>query len=301
MQKNINSSGFSILMAIGTIAVLLLLVSSLALTYIREYKITRFSYNDVLASTNAEWAFEYGMLKAKNHKDGFQDTVTNTEPDGKILELLTPRSKWVKTEYSIIASSKDKTFVIENFQHLIIPLFVSNEWIMSPWWVQSKNPSYQTGSINTSNLSIVGVWDLAWSITAMSGSETISITGSGDINTTKTGIIRIQTNQCYSQVDGSIKDCKFFVPGDDEILYSYDETMKISDFLSTKIDPYYTLYNSTPWSKSITISWSSPFSLPTMVLTAKSKKWDSSQIFQFTEDKWKFYDALKYGIYNTGP
>jgi hypothetical protein len=54
MQKNINSSGFSILMAIGTIAVLLLLVSSLALTYIREYKITRFSYNDVLASTNAE-------------------------------------------------------------------------------------------------------------------------------------------------------------------------------------------------------------------------------------------------------
>lgn len=301
MQKILNSSGSAILMAIGTIAVLLLLVSSLALTYIREYKITRFSYNDVLSSTNAEWAFEYGMLKSKNHKDGFQDTVSNIEPDGKILELITSRSKWVKTEYTIIASSKDETFDIQSKQHLIIPLFVSNESVISPWWVQSKNPTYQTGTMNTSNLSIVGIWDLTWTITAMSGSETISITGSGDINSTKTGIIRIQANQCYSQVDGSIKDCKFLVPGDDELLYSYDETVKISDFLSTKIDPYFTLYNATSWAKSITITWDAPFSLPTMILTAKSRKWDSSQIFQFTEDKWRYYDALKYGIYNTAP
>ncbi len=301
MQKTLNSSGFSILMAIWTIAVLLLLVTSLALTYIREYKITRFSYNDVLSSTNAEGVFEYGMLKAKNHKDGFQDTVTNLEPDGGILDLGTPRSKWVKTEYRMIASSVDHTFIVPGNQHLIVPLFVSDESLITPGWIQSKNPTYKTGSANSTNLSISGIWNLSWSITAMSWSESIAITGSGDINSTKTGIIRIKSNQCYSQVDGNMIGCEFMVSGDDDILYSYDETKTISDFLSTKIDPYYALYNPTASAISITIKSTSPFSLPTMTLTAKSKKWDSSQIFQFTEDKWKYYDALKYGIYNTGP
>jgi hypothetical protein len=41
-------------MAIGTIGVLLIIVSSLAITYMRESKLSRFSYNEVLVSTAAE-------------------------------------------------------------------------------------------------------------------------------------------------------------------------------------------------------------------------------------------------------
>ena len=41
-------------MAIGTIGVLLIIVASLAISYIRESKLSRYSYDEVLSSTVAE-------------------------------------------------------------------------------------------------------------------------------------------------------------------------------------------------------------------------------------------------------
>ena len=108
--KITNSSGFSILMAIGTIGVLLILVTSLAISYIRESKLSRYSYDDVIASTAAEGEFEYAMLKARNHRDGFQDATSSGELDGNILDLSTPRSVGLQTQYNIVASSTGETF-----------------------------------------------------------------------------------------------------------------------------------------------------------------------------------------------
>jgi hypothetical protein len=36
-------------------------------------------------------------------------------------------------------------------------------------------------------------------------------------------------------------------------------------------------------------------------VTTEARKWDALQSIRFTEDKSKYYDALKYGVYNTGP
>ena len=108
--KITNSSGFSILMAIGTIGVLLILVTSLAINYIRESRLSRYSYDDVIASTAAEGEFEYAMLKARNHRDGFQDATSSGELDGNILDLSTPRSAGLHTQYNIVASSTGETF-----------------------------------------------------------------------------------------------------------------------------------------------------------------------------------------------
>lgn len=187
-----NTSGFSILMAIGTIGVLLIIVSSLAITYMRESKLSRFSYNEVLVSTAAEWAFEYGMLKVTNHRDWFQDTVSPVEPDGKMLELSTLRSKWLETEYAIIASGTWKVFTLSGSEHLIVPLFVSNDAIISTLGIQSKNPVYHTGADNSTNLNVSGIPTMTWSIIAMSGSENVALTGTGNINTTTMGSIRIK-------------------------------------------------------------------------------------------------------------
>lgn len=52
------------------------------------------------------------MLKIRNHKDGFQDIVSSTEPDGKIMELSTPRSAGLQSEYTIVAASSGKTFIV---------------------------------------------------------------------------------------------------------------------------------------------------------------------------------------------
>ncbi len=297
--KSTNSSGSSILMAIGTIAVLLILVSSLAVSYIRESKLSRFSYNEVLVSTASEWIFEYGMLKIRNHKSGFEDATFSGEVDGNILDLSTDRSKGLHTQYSISSSSTSHVFSLSGSEQLVIPLFSSTGSALL--WVASKSPIYNTNVANTSNLEISGIGGLSWSIVAMSGTQNIAIAGNGDISLATTGLLRITLSQCYSAVDGSPKSCSHLDPWDDEVLYSYDETKSIADFLANKTDPYFILYNSnTPASPPILVNITStrPFSLPTITLTANSKKWDSSQIYEFIEDKWKYYDVLKYGIYN---
>ncbi len=307
--KIINSSGFSILMAMGVTGILLIIVTSLALTYIRESRLSRFSYDEVLSSTAGEWFFEYGMLKIRNHKDGFQDTVSSVDPDGKILQLSTPRSEWLQTHYSIIASSTGQSFSLSGGHHLVIPLFISNETLIIPGGIESKNPSYNTGTTNTSNLSISGIWNQSWTIVAMSGSESIAITGSGDINPTKIGSIRIQATQCYDSngnlwvnpARDSFGNCVWIYSpsqGGEVLAYSYDEYMSIGTFLWIRIDPYFILQNSNNFDITLNFSSTAPFSLPTTTLTATATKWDSSQVFRFTEDKWKYYDALKYWIYN---
>jgi hypothetical protein len=78
--------------------------------------------------------------------------------------------------------------------------------------------------------------------------------------------------------------------------------MKVGDFLSSVENPYFMLYNNTSEIKTITIKSdpSTPFALPTLIVTAQAQKNDSLQTFRFVEDKSRYYDALKYGIYNDG-
>jgi Tfp pilus assembly protein PilX len=85
-----NNKGFSIIIAMGTIGVLLIIVVGLASTYLRELRLTRSSYDDIVAYASAEGMFEYGMLKVHNHREGFQDQVNTTDNiDGKENFLLT--------------------------------------------------------------------------------------------------------------------------------------------------------------------------------------------------------------------
>ncbi|NRH21299.1 hypothetical protein HOO68_04615 [Candidatus Gracilibacteria bacterium] len=308
--KIINSSGFSILMALGVTGVLLIIVTSLAITYIRESQLSRYSYNEVLASTAGEGSFEYGMLKIRNHKDGFQDIVSSTEPDGKIMELSTPRSAGLQSEYTIVAASSGKTFIVGDGEHLVIPLFTSDESPITPGGIHSKNPSYNTGSINSSGLYISGIGSLSWTIIAMDGLKSVALTGDGDINPLKNGIIRVQAVQCYDSSGNlgihpgdldALGNCTGIYSealGGEAITYSYDTTESIASFLSTKQDPYFVIQNSTLSDLSLNFSSTLPFSLPTISITATANKGDSSQVFKFTEDKGKYYDALKYGIYN---
>lgn len=171
MKKSHTSrqAGFSTLMAIGTIAVLLIIVAGLATTYIREMKLSRTSYDEVIAYANAEGMFEYAMLKMRNHREGFADSVENSETDGKILIPSTPRSQGMQSSYIITANSSDEVFDLQKDNHLILPLFTSAETYLSGL---SKNPQYNTDITNTTDLS-VSLGNLSWTIVAMSGSESV--------------------------------------------------------------------------------------------------------------------------------
>jgi hypothetical protein len=293
-------------MAIGTIWVLLILVTSLAISYIRESRLSRYSYDEVIASSAAEGEFEYAMMKVRNHRDGFQDATFSGELDGNILDLSTPRSAGLHTQYNIVASSTGETFSLSGGQHLIVPLFAGTGTALTRF---SKIPSYETGAQNTTGLNVSGLSELSWTITAMSGSESVAITGVGNIDSTTSGNIRIKASQCYAGTmrpgydTWSLIDCSTLdtSKNDEELFYIYDTPSTIVAFLSAKTDPYFILYNPNPETNPpifVGMSATTPFSLPTLTIRSTATKWESSQVFQFVEDKGKYYDALKYGVYN---
>lgn len=284
-------------MALGTIGVLLILVTGLATTYIRELKLSRTTYDEVIAEASAEGMFEYAMLKVRNHREGFADSVTSDDLDGKMLTLSTDRSKNLKSSYTIEASSTEYIFTVPSNTHLILPLFSSNESQIGTSG-KSKNPQFNAGTSIVQWLEINGLDNLSWTIVAMSGSESVGITGSGNIDANKIGTIRHKDTRCNNSNGDEIFCETFWVA--EEIPYFYDEEKGVSDFLTTWIvDPYIIIYNSDPSPKDMIIKTnpSTPFALPTLTVTSIAQKNDTLQTFRFVEDKSRYYDALKYGVY----
>jgi hypothetical protein len=299
-------------MALGTTAVLLLLVSSLALMYIRESKLSRFSYDDLTASTNAEWTMEYAMLKVRNHPDGFEDSVSQSEPDGTLLDLSTERSRGITTQYAIHAATNSQMFLVGAQEHLIIPLFTADESLL-PLATTSRNPTKTGATKNTNNLQVIVLDPSAsWTITAMSGSESIAITGKWDIDAATDGTIRVRARQCYDHSTGDeIVDCAGFDPsaGDEELIYFYDVNESVQDFLSDPLvkNPYFMLFNNAPIDPDdidggmimvqIESDPTHPFTDPALLIETESRKWESVQRYRMDLNKSKYYDALKYGTY----
>lgn len=133
----------------------------------------------------------------------------------------------------------------------------------------------------------------------MHETESIGLSGSGDINSIKTGTIRHKDMQCYDSSGNNLSDCLSSSVAE-ELPYFWDESVTVADFLSdaTTADPYIMIYNDKPTEQEVHITASTPFALPQMTIEATAQKNDSSQIFRFTEDKSRYYDALKYGVYN---
>lgn len=67
------------------------------------------------------------MLKVRNHREGFADSVEDSEPDGAILVPTSARSRGLTGLYAIHASATEYNHELMSNEHLIIPLFASDE------------------------------------------------------------------------------------------------------------------------------------------------------------------------------
>ncbi len=290
--------GFSILIALGTIWVLLILVTGLTLTYIREIQLSRTTYDEIIANMSAEWVFEYAMLKVRNHREGFSDTMNSENIDGKQFLPETERSKNLESEYRIQASATGYTQILSPNEHLIIPLFSGKENPIDAFW-NSKNPSFSWWVLSVNSLTVTGLDGLTWTITSMSGGQSIGLTGMWNIASSSFGTMRRENEDCYDTNGNTIACNNPSVV--ERIPYFFDEQISIDDFLTTTENPYFIVTNTLPTQISIGLKSMTPFTLPTLTIETKAKKNWSVQTFRFTEDKSKYYDALKYGIYNTSP
>lgn len=169
-------------------------MTSLASIYINELKLSRFQYNDIISYAQADGAFEYAMLKVKNHREGFQDSMKNTDPDGKMFIGTTPRTLGTQVQYQITSQSKNETFTLSGSSHLILPLFVGTGNIIagSSSSIDPRNSS-TTEKISTLSLTSTGdISGISWSIVAMSGTENIGVAGTGIITSNTIGTVRLR-------------------------------------------------------------------------------------------------------------
>jgi hypothetical protein len=122
------------------------------------------------------------MLKVRNHREGFEDSMKNDDIDALIFSGSSDRTKNTKTTYTIEAQTKDHTFAIGVNQHLILPLLSADGELLSSG-KSSKNPTYSSGILQVRSLSLDGtnLSDITWSIVGMSGSENVSLSGTGGI------------------------------------------------------------------------------------------------------------------------
>ncbi len=203
-------------------------------------------------------------------------------------------------KYQIRAHSSRETFPLRNNEHLILPLFIAQ---MDPinGSTTSKNPLYTP--LTTPVTSIIKMEtsasesDISWSIIAMKNGKNIGISGSGMIIPGKTGILRTNGIDCYDAF-GRITICN---GSEKEALdYFYDESIRIDTFLSSDItDPYLLVYNAGS-DANISLETNTPFALPKLEVMTEVRKGNALQSIRFQEDKTRYYDALKYGIYNSG-
>ena len=81
------------------------------------------------------------MLKVRNHREGFSDTMNSENIDGKQFLLESERSKNLESEYRIQASATGYTQTLAQNEHLIIPLFSAKEDSIDAFR-NSKNPYF---------------------------------------------------------------------------------------------------------------------------------------------------------------
>lgn len=295
--KNTNW-GFSTLMALATISILLIIVTGVATVFINEMKLSRTIYDDFITSVWAEWIFEYGMLKVRNHASWFQDSIHNSDPDGEMFRLHTLRSENLAWWYTIISTSTGKIFDVGQNEHLIIPLYSSKEGYLV-WSVNSKKPERNYEIQKSEWLVTKGMPDLQWTIVAQSGSESIWLNGSGNIHPGSIGIMREREADCYDESGNKLPNC--FGEYAEMLEYFIDTWVQVSEFLGKPeiTSPYLIIYNQFP-KKEIYVETlaTTPFSLPYISIEAWVQKNSSSKIYRFSEDKSSYLETLKYGIYN---
>lgn len=310
-------------MALGIVAILLIVVTGLAAMYMRELKLSRFSYDEILANASAQWAFEYAMLKIKNHEDGFQDAFSSEKNNNEnFFGLSTPRSKNLEVEYRIESQSKDEIFSISKNSSIVIPLFVGDDDIL---FGESKKPllnekieitKWLKISVKTGNPQ-----DLQWNIVARNALDTDVLNtnyilyGNGDISPTLQGEIQLKTIRCsyvnswwnvvseeWSQCDElSFKNEFDRATTKEQLVYDYTQKMKISNFIEKEYigdsrkksqQSYIILKNTSNNVMEVHLEADSPFALPKKKITAIARKNDALQKFEFTQDKTDFYQIL---------
>ena len=118
-----NPRGFSTIIAILITAFLTILSAGILNLIVTEKASNAFLFDGISAYSRAEGALEYALLKGRNHREGFQDSITiDDEWEADLLKDTTSAKK-THIRYETRSSGKAYSGSIAAGGFEIIPLF----------------------------------------------------------------------------------------------------------------------------------------------------------------------------------
>ena len=102
-----NKSWFSTIIAILLTAFLTILSAGILNLFMVENNMNHFLSDGISAYMSAEWALEYSLLKSSNHREGFSDTITDSDKESELLQGISSKKK---TSISSILRASDTSY-----------------------------------------------------------------------------------------------------------------------------------------------------------------------------------------------
>lgn len=285
---------FSVIIAILITAFLVTLSSWILGIVLQESRNSKLVYNTISTYEWAQWALELALLKIKNHEEWFADLI-NTNDEDYYMYKQTPNfnsKKDLSLEYDIKNYNITYSWSIEPWDMDIIPMYY-DEWIKVT--TNSKHAWTWTSNIVQARQfkldpywEIVRniIWTFNWNTVWISWTWVDGISIGTESNIKDTWYLKTLT------WSSSITDTQ-------EI--KYDSSYSIKTFMewTTLQYPYLIIFNpSDSWPVKYTLTSSSWFSLPRLSVIWTSRIGNFKQNIEFSEDKSKYLEMLKYSIIN---
>lgn len=288
-------SWFSSIVAILLTAFLVVVSAWVLWIVLQESKNTRLVYNSISTYAWAEWAQEYALLKIKNHDEWFQDKIVEEEDaDSKLLtndpDNINQKDQII--EYSMNTYSKSYSWTIASWDFEIIPLFFDK------WMLMQRNSKYSSWTDwveKTESFRLSWDWDYVWNIIwndavwetfwmVWTWSAWISVWWGYSVDTWSWNIKKIVNDNNFD-INDDIKKITF-------------ENIDIKDFTDTYSHNYLILFNPTKNKISYSMESLEWFATPKVSVVASSRIWTYKQNLLFEENKNRYFEALKYSIFN---
>jgi hypothetical protein len=293
---NKKNKWFSLIIALLITAFLVVLSSWILTLVLQESKNTRLVFNTISTYAWAEWAIEYWLLKQKNHDEWFQDEIVDgVDSDSKLLHenLTSSDEKIPDIEYKMETFSKSYRWSVETWDFEIIPLFY-DEWEMMQ--TNSKKSNKLTSSVplkKTTSFRLKWDWDFVWNIIWNDAAwDTFWIVWSWTLAASIWFWFPvIEGNWIFKQVEA---DTNLWWNVKKLTLWN----MSIWTFITTYNSNYLVLFNNTNNTLNYTLESNEGFALPKSKIVWSAKVWNFRQNLMFEESKNRYFESLKYSIFN---
>ncbi len=283
-----NSGGFATILAVLLMAFLVIIGSGILFLFMAEHRTNRSLFDGLSAFAAAEAGTEYALLKIRNHREGFQDALSFEAPEGRMetsAEIRRP-SAW---DYEIRSFATFHTGTLAPGEMEIFPLFFDKGHAFSTTAGRTfKNPNAGSSDVEeTADFVLATDGEVSWNLVGSDDSgATSGLSGTGSAG-------RTVGNSPGAAVSEGVR--RYDLSGE-----TVFETQTLGDFLSAYRDSYLVVTNPGTSDVKYSLQSSNGFAMPEIAVSAAGKSGKSVARLEFSENRSRHFDALRYSLFDAG-